>query len=120
MFLTGRRLDCCDDLTRHAELRKSAERRELVVAEVADGLVEADHALLDDVLAVGTDEEIRTRLGTDEVPVLVDQIIQCDLIVVFLDIQEDLFVRQILVSAVHVLHDIRVCCFFHRTFLLLL
>lgn len=84
------------------------------------GLVEADHAFLDDVLAICTDEEIRTRLGTDEVPVLVDQIIQCDLIVVFLDIQEDLFVRQILVSAVHVLHDIRVCCFFHRTFLLLL
>ena len=42
--------------------------------EVADGLVEADHPLLDDVLAVGADQEVRARLDPGEGAVLGEQL----------------------------------------------
>jgi hypothetical protein len=68
-----RRLDGGDDLARDAELREAAERRLLVRAEVADRLVEADHALLDEVVAVAASEKVRARLEAHESGVLPHQ-----------------------------------------------
>ena len=71
-----RRLDRGDDLPRHAELREAAERRLLVRAEIPDGLVKADQALLDQVLRVAAGEEVRAGLEPDEAGVAPDQDIE--------------------------------------------
>ena len=55
-----RRLDRRDDLPRHAQLGERTERRLLVGPEVAHRLVEADEALLDQVLRVAAGEEVRS------------------------------------------------------------
>jgi hypothetical protein len=66
VLVAGRRLHRGDDLARDAELREVAERRLAVGPEVADRLVEADQALLDQVLAVAPDEEVGGRLEAHE------------------------------------------------------
>src|SRR4249919_3032104 len=71
----GRGLDRRDDLARHAELGEGAERRLLVVAEVADGLVEPDQPFLDEILPVTAGEEVRARLQPDEPGVPPDEVI---------------------------------------------
>ncbi len=70
MLEARRRLDGGDDLPRHTELREAAKRRLLVRAEVPDGLVEADHALLHEVVPVAAGEEVRARLQANEPGVL--------------------------------------------------
>jgi hypothetical protein len=72
----GGGLDRGDDLARHAELGERAERRLLVVTEVADGLVEPDQAFLDEILSVTAGEEVRARLQPDEAGVPPDEVIQ--------------------------------------------
>jgi hypothetical protein len=52
VLVAGRRLHRGDDLPRDAELGEVAEARLAVRAEVADGLVEPDEPLLDEVVAV--------------------------------------------------------------------
>ena len=66
-------LDGGDDLPRDAELRKRAEGGELVRPEVAYGLEQPDHPLLDDVLVVRADQEVGARLGADEVLILIEK-----------------------------------------------
>jgi hypothetical protein len=75
-------LDRRDDLSRHAELGKGAERRLLVVPEVAHRLVEADQPLLDEVLTVPAGEEVRARLQPDEAGVAADELIHRRLVAV--------------------------------------
>src|SRR5207237_3646926 len=70
-----RRLDRRDDLPRHAQLGKAAERGLLVGAEVAYRLVEADQPFLDQILGVATGEEVRARLQADEAGVAADQLV---------------------------------------------
>src|SRR6185503_9233330 len=55
-----------DDLAGDAQLREVAEARLPVGPVVADRLVEADEALLDEVVAVAAGEEVRRRLQADE------------------------------------------------------
>src|SRR3954453_14639914 len=76
MLLPRRGLDRGDDLARDAQLGKGAEGRLQVGVVVADRLVEADHAFLDDVLAVTADEEGGARLGPGEAAVLLQQLAQ--------------------------------------------
>ena len=76
-------------------LRKSSEGRQLVIAEVADGLVKANHALLDDIFPVCAYKEIGTSLGPHEIAVLVDKIVKCRFVVVILDLQQDFLIRKI-------------------------
>src|SRR5207244_7569312 len=59
-------LDRRDDLARDAELREVAEARLAVRAVVAHRLVEADQALLDEVVAVAAGQEVRRGLQPDE------------------------------------------------------
>src|SRR5262249_52388150 len=59
-------LDRRDDLTGDAELREAPERRLLVGTEVANRLVQADQALLDEIFRVAPGEEVRARLQPDE------------------------------------------------------
>ena len=66
MLFARRALDRGDDLPGDAQLRKRAKRRLLAELIVANGLVQADHALLDDVLAVGADQKIGARLAADD------------------------------------------------------
>src|SRR4051812_39619182 len=73
VLLAGRGLDRGDDLARDAQLREGAERRLQIGVVVADRLVEADHAFLHDVLAVGADEEVGAGLGAREAAVLLQQ-----------------------------------------------
>ena len=96
MLLARRRLDGRDDLPRDAQLRERAERREFVGAEVADGLVEADHAFLDDILTVGTDEEVALGLDADEVLIFVEQELHGEIVATFRCIDE-FFVRTLAV-----------------------
>src|SRR5690606_23588746 len=44
--------------------------------EVSDGFVQPDHALLDDVFPVCSDQEVGTCFSSDKVLVLVDQVFQ--------------------------------------------
>src|SRR4051812_7897009 len=62
-----------DDLARDAELGEVAEARLAVGPVVADRLVEADEALLDEVVAVAAGEEVRRRLQADEAVVAADE-----------------------------------------------
>src|SRR5204863_4193746 len=62
----SRSLDRRDDLPCDAELGEASERGLLVGAEITDGLVEPDQALLDQVLRVAAGEEVRARLQPDE------------------------------------------------------
>ena len=66
VLLARGRLDGGDDLPRDAELGEAAERGQAVVAVVADRLVEAEHALLDEVLGVAAGQEVRARLEAHE------------------------------------------------------
>src|SRR5581483_10036406 len=77
-----RRLDRGDDLARHAQLGEGAERRLLVGAKVAHGLVEPDQALLDQIVAVAADEEVRARLQPHERRVALDQRVERSLVAV--------------------------------------
>src|SRR3990172_11914945 len=61
-----RRLDGRDDLPRDAELGEAPEGGLLVGAEVAHRLVEADQALLDEVVRLAAGDEVRARLQPDE------------------------------------------------------
>jgi hypothetical protein len=67
------RLDRGDDLAGDAQLREGAERRLAVDAVVADGLEEADQALMDEVLALAAGEEVRAGLHAHEAAISVDQ-----------------------------------------------
>jgi hypothetical protein len=66
VLVAGRGLHGRDDLARDAQLREVAERGFAVRPEVADRLVQADQALLDQVLGVTSDEEVRRRLQPHE------------------------------------------------------
>src|SRR4051812_3478245 len=72
----GRGLDRGDDLPRHAQLGEGAERRLLVGAEVAHGLVEADEPLLEKVVGVAAGEEVGARLQPDEAGVAAHERVQ--------------------------------------------
>ena len=77
VLVARRRLDRGDDLPRDAELREVAEARLAIGAVVADRLVEADQALLDQIVAVATDEEVRRGLQTHEAVVAAHQTVVC-------------------------------------------
>ena len=95
MLLPGGRLDGSDDLPGHAELRKGTEGRKLVIAEVTDGFVKANHTFLYNILPICTNEEVRTGFCPHKITVLVDEIIKCRLIVIILDLQQDFLIREI-------------------------
>src|SRR5437660_6837475 len=58
-----------DELPGDAEIGEGPERGTLAGLEVADRLEQADHALLNDVVAVGPGQEVGTGLHASEVPV---------------------------------------------------
>ena len=72
VLLAARGLDGRHDLAGDAQLGEGPERR-LAVAEVADGLEQADHALLLDVVGVAAGEEVAPGLGPGEAAVAVQQ-----------------------------------------------
>src|SRR6185503_8028312 len=72
VLVAGRGLDRGDDLARDAELGEVAEARLAIGAVVADRLVEADEALLDEVVPVAADEEVRRGLEAHEAVVALD------------------------------------------------
>ena len=74
MLLARRGFDGSDNLARDAQFGKGTEGRKFLRAEVANRLVEPNHAFLHDVLVIRADEKVAARLGTDEVLVLVQQI----------------------------------------------
>ena len=77
MLLSRRGLDGGDDLAGDADFGKGMEGGELVRPEIAERLEQADHALLHDVLVIRADQKVGSRLGSDEVLVLVKQIFRC-------------------------------------------
>ena len=72
MLVAARGLDRGDDLPGDAELGEVAEARLAVGPEVADRLVEADQSLLDQILGVATEQEVRRRLEPDEAAITLD------------------------------------------------
>src|SRR5438105_9354026 len=73
MLETGGRLDRRDDLPGHAQLGKASERGLLVGPEIPNRLVEADQALLDEVVRVAAGQEVGARLEPHEPGVAPDQ-----------------------------------------------
>ena len=73
VLVARRRLDGGDDLARDAELGEVAEARLAIGAEVADRLVEADEALLDEIVGVAAGEEVRGGLQAHEAVVAPDE-----------------------------------------------
>src|SRR5262249_60190117 len=71
-----------DGPPRHAEAGECAKRGPLVGPEVPHRLVEADQPLLDQVVAVAADEEVRARLQPDEGGVAPDQRLERGLVAV--------------------------------------
>ncbi|MNP67059.1 hypothetical protein D3C76_1628460 [compost metagenome] len=76
MLLPGRHLDRRYNLARDAELGKRFERSELIPPKVPDRFIKADHAFLNNILTVGTDQEIGSSFGTHKTAVLVNQVLQ--------------------------------------------
>src|SRR3954452_18779654 len=72
VLVAGRRLHRSDDLPRDAQLREVAEARLAVGAVVANRLVEPDESLLDEVVGVAADEEVRRGLQANEAVVAAD------------------------------------------------
>src|SRR3954447_24285739 len=72
VLVAGCGLDRGDDLAGDAELGEVAEARLAVGPVVADRLVEAEQALLDQVVGLSPEEEVRRRLETDEAAVTLD------------------------------------------------
>ena len=72
VLVARRGLDRGDDLARDAQLGEVAEARLAVGAVVAHRLVEADEALLDEVVGVAAGEEVRRGLQADEAVVAAD------------------------------------------------
>src|SRR5207248_634677 len=64
-----------DDLAGDAELGEVAEARLAVRAKVADRLVEAEEPLLDQVVGVAAEQEVRRRLQSHEAAVAPDDAI---------------------------------------------
>ena len=93
MLLPCRRLDCCDDLACHAELRKGTKGRKFIRTIITDRLEESDHPLLHNVLAVCPDEKVGACFGAHEVTVLVDKIIECLIAVTASNAIQQLLVR---------------------------
>ena len=73
VLVAGRGLDRGDDLARDAQLGEVAEARLAVGAVVADRLVQADEALLDQIVGVAAGEEVRRGLEPDEAVVTADE-----------------------------------------------
>ena len=80
MLLARRRLDRGDELPRDAQLGERAEARLASGIVVADRLEQADHAFLDDVVAIRAGQEVRTRLAPNEAAVAMDEQGACLLI----------------------------------------
>ena len=72
VLVAGGGLDRGDDLARDAELGEVAEARLAVGAVVAHRLVEPDEALLDEVVRVAADQEVRRGLEPHEAVVALD------------------------------------------------
>ena len=77
VLVARRGLDRGDDLARDAELGEVAKARLAVGAVVAHRLVEADQALLDEIVGVAAGEEVRRRLQPDESVVPTDDPVIC-------------------------------------------
>src|SRR3954451_13377343 len=72
VLVAGRRRHRRDDLPRDAQLREVAEARLAVGAVVANRLVEPDEPLLDEVVGVAADQEVRRGLEPHEAVVAAD------------------------------------------------
>ncbi len=83
MLLPGSGLDRSDDLPGDTELGKSAKRGKFVPPKIADGLVQTDHPLLNDILAIGTDKEIRSGLGFHKILIFQNQEFQGNIVATF-------------------------------------
>src|SRR3990170_7797879 len=66
-------LDGSQYLPRDTEFGERPKWGLLLEVEVSDGLEEADHALLDDILSFRARQEVAARLGPSEVPVAGEQ-----------------------------------------------
>src|SRR5450432_3406609 len=73
VLVAGRCLDGRDDLAGDAELGEVAEARLAVGPEVPDRLVEADQALLDEIVGVAAGEKVRGGLQAYETVITPDQ-----------------------------------------------
>lgn len=62
MFLPCSRLDGRNDLPGDAQFGKGPEGRQFITAKIPRRLIQADHAFLDDVIPIGTDEKIGASL----------------------------------------------------------
>ena len=72
MLVAGRGLHRGDDLAGDAELGEVAKARLAVGPVVADRLVEAEQALLDQIVRLAPEEEVGRGLETDEAAVALD------------------------------------------------
>src|SRR6185295_13892608 len=72
VLVPGRRLHRGDDLTGDAELREVAKARLAIGAVVADRLVEAEQAFLDQVVCLAAKQEVGRCLEPDEAAVAAD------------------------------------------------
>ena len=76
VLLPGGGFDGGNDLAGDAQFREGPEGGKLIFPEIPDGLIQADHALLHDVLMIRADEEIASGLGAHEVFILIQQVFQ--------------------------------------------
>src|SRR5262249_61292036 len=72
VLVAGRRLHRGDDLAGNAELGEVAKARLAVGAVVANRLVQADKALLDQVVGLPAEQEVGRRLEADEAAIAAD------------------------------------------------
>jgi hypothetical protein len=64
-----------DDLAGHAQFGEVPEARLPVIPEVTDGLVEAEHPFLDQVIGVPADQEVGRSLHPDEALIALDELV---------------------------------------------
>ena len=73
MLLARSRFNRRNDLALNTKLGKGVKRSETGRLKIAYGFIQADHALLHNVLMICADQKIAARLGTNKILVLIEK-----------------------------------------------
>ena len=94
MLLPGSSLNSCNNLSINTQFRKGMKGCRLIQAKITNRLIQANHALLNNILFVCPNEKIRSSLGSDKFSILTYQIIHGDIVFIILNLCNYFFISE--------------------------